>query len=261
MKKAVVRPPNLRRAYFESCYGQLHCRTGFPSSGGFDELTSLVALHDAPGASADLAPLLPLLGADRSVYLPDLPGSGHSDGPPAPVPVGDYAVAIGEMLRSLRLRQIDLFGIGAGAAIALELALWGGCPIRRVVLAELPLEAPAATPPGFRADGSHLVAAWCAGLAPDADPAELERYGRAFGERLAGGASSGWPQAALTHWSAAAALGRLTLPALVLAPPGATRPSRATGPTIRVEPLLDPVGFGPRDLDRTVRTLRAFLDR
>ena len=55
MKKTADRPPNLRRAYFESRFGQLHCRTAFPSTGGFDELTPLVGLHDAPGSGASLS--------------------------------------------------------------------------------------------------------------------------------------------------------------------------------------------------------------
>ena len=114
-KPAANRAPNLRRAYFETRFGQLHCRTAFPSTGGFDELTPLVVLHDVPGTSADLAALLPQLGNDRSVYLPDLPGCGQSDGPSAAVTVGEYGASVGEMLRGLRLREVDLLGVGVGA--------------------------------------------------------------------------------------------------------------------------------------------------
>ncbi|MBS0395110.1 MAG: hypothetical protein JSR54_10820, partial [Proteobacteria bacterium] len=92
-ERAVV---NLRRAYFECRYGQLHVRTAFPSTGGFDEATPLVCLHEGARSGASFAALLPALGVDRSIYACDLPGCGLSDPPLAAPAVGDYAAAIGD---------------------------------------------------------------------------------------------------------------------------------------------------------------------
>ncbi len=262
MKQIVDRPPNLRRAYFESRYGQLHCRTAFPSTGGFDELTPLVGLHDAPGSSAALAPLLPLLGRDRSVYLPDLPGCGGSDSPPAPVTIAEYAAAIGEMLRGLRLREIDVLGVGAGAAVAVELALWFGGGVRRLALARLP-----GVPPGVAkpivptADGSHLLAEWQVGLIAGADAQETARHSREIGERLAGGASAQWPAAALAHWPLAATVSRLALPMLVQAHEPAAPSLKPLLPAARFETYPNAGDYAPGSLERNERSLRDFLDR
>ena len=63
-----------RRAYFDFEFGQLHVRTAFPATGGFDEQVTLFCLH----ADAELEPrfrrFLPQIADVRSVYAPDLPG-------------------------------------------------------------------------------------------------------------------------------------------------------------------------------------------
>ena len=70
-----------RRGYFECRYGQLHVHHAMPRGGGFEEGTPLLCLHDLPGSGRVFTRLLPLAGEDRSVYAPDLPGFGESDGP------------------------------------------------------------------------------------------------------------------------------------------------------------------------------------
>ncbi len=261
MKKIADRPPNLRRAYFESRFGQLHCRTAFPSTGGFDELTPLVGLHDAPGSGANLAPLLAMLGKDRSVYLPDLPGCGQSDAPAGAASITDYAVSVGEMLQGLRLRQIDVLGVGAGAAIAVELALWFGPGLRRLVLAELPQGA--AEPddaPLLQADGGDLQAQWLALAGSSPDTAEMERLARLFGERVAGGSAARWPAIAASRWPLPDRIALLTMPVLVLERDRAGQSVRTMLPSARVEALPMPGDFSPREAARNVRALRDFLD-
>ena len=146
MKKSASRRPaiNQRRAYFECRYGQLHVRTAFPSTGGFDELTPLVCLHESPRSSAAFGAFLPAMATDRSVYACDTPGYGESDPPPTAPSVADYAAAIGDFLDGLRLRETDVVGTGTGAAIAVELALARPEVVRRLVLAAPPLDAGAA---------------------------------------------------------------------------------------------------------------------
>jgi len=50
-----------RRAYFDCHFGQLHVRTAFPTTGGFDEQVTLVCLHPIEGSSRTFARLLPSL--------------------------------------------------------------------------------------------------------------------------------------------------------------------------------------------------------
>src|SRR4051812_44051469 len=76
-------PPRLRRAYFECRHGQLHVHNAIPAGGGFDELTTLVCLHGDGATGRIFLELSKRLGRTRSIYSPDLPGKGESDGPQA----------------------------------------------------------------------------------------------------------------------------------------------------------------------------------
>jgi pimeloyl-ACP methyl ester carboxylesterase len=131
-----------RRAYFDCRFGQLHVRTAFPTTGGFDEGVTLVCLHSREGSSRSFARFLPEIATDRSVYAPDLPGFGESDAPPtlrhADIGHAEAARAVGELAMDLRLRQIDLLGVRFGAAVALDLASARPELVRRLVLVGAP---------------------------------------------------------------------------------------------------------------------------
>src|ERR1700761_4980199 len=126
--------PRVRRGYFECRYGQLHVHNAIPPGGGFDEGTSLLCLHAPPRSAGSVLPLLQLMGMDRSVYAPDLPGFGHSDPPPVRPAIADYAGAMGDFCTTMRFRQIDVVGYQTGALVAAELALALPTVVRRVVL-------------------------------------------------------------------------------------------------------------------------------
>jgi pimeloyl-ACP methyl ester carboxylesterase len=126
-----------RRAYFDCKFGQLHVRTAFPATGGFDEQVTLFCLHPMDASSRTFSRLLAELADVRSVYAPDLPGYGESDSSPARS-IADAAAAISDLANDLRLRQIDLLGIQYGAEVALELAAARPELVRRLVLAGAP---------------------------------------------------------------------------------------------------------------------------
>ena len=121
-----------RRAYFDVRYGQLHVRTAFPATGGFDEQAPLVCLHDAGGSSRDFGGFLAAVAARRSVYAPDLPGSGESDPPEGDAALG-AAAAVLDLAADLRLRRIDLLGVGAGAGVAIDVARSAPEQVGRIV--------------------------------------------------------------------------------------------------------------------------------
>jgi pimeloyl-ACP methyl ester carboxylesterase len=127
---------NLRRLYVDCRYGQLHVHSAFPSSGGFDEQTTLIALHDAGETGRSLREFAGELGRDRSVYVPDLPGTGESDPSGRAVVLDEQVAALGDFLEQMRFRQVDLFGHGAGAAAAVALALAHPKQVRKVVLTD-----------------------------------------------------------------------------------------------------------------------------
>jgi pimeloyl-ACP methyl ester carboxylesterase len=126
-----------RRAYFDCKFGQLHVRTAFPTTGGFDEQATLFCLHMIDASSRMFGRFLMELADVRSVYAPDLPGHGESDPSPAAT-MAEAAAAICDLAADLRLRQIDLLGIQFGAGVALEVAAARPELVRRLVLAGVP---------------------------------------------------------------------------------------------------------------------------
>lgn len=124
----------LRRTYFECRYGQLHVLQAIPPGGGFDEATALLCIPGSRGVGRFFQNLLAPLGANRSIYAPDLPGYGESDS--AGTAAGDEqcALAFVDLLDSLRQRRVDVLAHaeGLGAAMALE-KMRPGSLLRRCV--------------------------------------------------------------------------------------------------------------------------------
>jgi len=111
----------VRRAYFDCRYGQLHVHQAIPPGGGFDEAAPLLCIPGRLGSGRFFQSLLGPVGADRSIYAPDLPGCGESDGPAGAAGADQYALACIDLLDSLRQRQVDILahaeGIDTAAAI------------------------------------------------------------------------------------------------------------------------------------------------
>jgi pimeloyl-ACP methyl ester carboxylesterase len=126
-----------RRAYFDCKFGQLHVRTAFPGTGGFDEQVTLFCLHPMDESSRVFSRFVADLADVRSVYAPDLPGYGESDSSPTRS-IAEAAVAISDLAQDLRLRQIDLLGVQYGAEVAIALAASRPELVRRVVLVGVP---------------------------------------------------------------------------------------------------------------------------
>ncbi len=140
-KQPKLAPPKIavrtRRAYFDCKFGQLHVRTAFPTTGGFDEGVTLFCLHPNEATSRTFDRFLPVIAEDRSVYAPDLPGCGESDPAPA-MTYADAAGAVSDLAADLRLRQIDVLGFRFGAGVTLELAATRPELVRRLVLVGVP---------------------------------------------------------------------------------------------------------------------------
>lgn len=126
-------PPRLRRAYYDCRYGQLHLHNAIPSGGGFDELTSVVCVHGSNETARVFVPLLGVLGLERSVYAPDLPGYGESDPAAGQSSIDAGVNALADFLDSMRIRSVDLLARGDGAEIAQRLAKLRGAGVRKVV--------------------------------------------------------------------------------------------------------------------------------
>lgn len=129
----------LRRAYFDCRYGQLHVHQAIPPGGGFDEAAPLLCVPGVQGTGRFFQPLLGPLGTDRSIYAPDLPGCGESDSAGANAGAEQYALALIDLLDSLRQRQVDVLAHAEGVdtAIAME-KMRPQALVRRMVFSAAP---------------------------------------------------------------------------------------------------------------------------
>lgn len=107
------------RGFADLPHGQLWVRAHTAGEG-----QPCLLLHDAPGAGRGLIDLYHALRAYGPVLLPDLPGCGESDptlpGGGAPT-LASFADAMAAMLRARADRPVHVYGVGFGAAVALEL--------------------------------------------------------------------------------------------------------------------------------------------
>lgn len=263
---------NLRRLYVDCRYGQLHVRSAFPSSGGFDELTPLVCLHHGPLSSRVFTGLLALMATDRSVYAPDLPGCGESDPPATQPAIADYAGAMLDFLDQMRLREVDLLGYHGGAAIAAEMALARPAQVRRVVMVGVPVLESAERdafnggpwPVAPREDGGHLIEEWQRSLRRRDPGTPLAQLAASFADQLRNGPRAWWGASATASYPATGRLPQLTQPVLVLRPRDelwvATQRARELIQGARFRDLADHGGGLFESAPEAVaRELRAFL--
>jgi pimeloyl-ACP methyl ester carboxylesterase len=128
----------------------------------------VVLLHGGGESGRALAALARRLIGRRRILLPDLPGHGDSFAA-AGTTIAELARAVGDALAALGVARCDLFGRGAGAAVALELAQQQPRLATRLVLHDVPAFDAALTAALLQHDappldpdfhGGHLSRAW-----------------------------------------------------------------------------------------------------
>jgi pimeloyl-ACP methyl ester carboxylesterase len=216
---------HVRRSYAECRYGQIHLLTAYPSGGGFDERTPLLALHHAGGSGRLFAPILRDLGLDRSLYAPDLPGHGSSDASQGKYTIAELAGAIGDFLDGLRLRTVDVFGYQLGAQLAAELAIARPQQVRRVLLWGMPMLSPqdrstllAQTGLGSRDDGADVAIEWQRALDQRGPGTPISALADEFADRLRAGSHAAKALAAAADYPAAERLPLVKQPTLLMRP-------------------------------------------
>ena len=155
--------PGTRYGYVERASGQVRVRR-YGHGGG----RPLLLLHETPGGASTLDALAAALARDRTVYVPDLPGTGESD-PLATPDVDGYTDALRDVVDTLGLAQFDLVAEFTATPLAVEFARQLPDRVHRVVLDGVFLltsaerrelwrrYCPKVAP---RADGAHVVALW-----------------------------------------------------------------------------------------------------
>lgn len=159
----------ISRAYAADGSRQLLVRRQVDAAAG-TAVRPLVLIPDAPDSGSGLLPLLKELARTRAVHAIDTAGNGGSDPLAKKAPeVADYVASYARAIRSLGLREFDLYGRGAGAVIALELALVSPRAVGKLVLDAYPLHDADARKRLLahprvslepETDGTHLQRAW-----------------------------------------------------------------------------------------------------
>jgi pimeloyl-ACP methyl ester carboxylesterase len=137
-------PPPLRgeikKAYVDSTWGQMHYRYVRPEHGG--RRTPVVFFHPNPFSGLYFNYTLEELGRDRVAIAFDTPGYGESARPPEPQTMEalaqSFALALEKMGYGRGRGQVDVSGFHTGAYVASELAASRPDLVRRVVLSGVP---------------------------------------------------------------------------------------------------------------------------
>lgn len=133
----------IRRRYVDGPYGQLHMREAGEQTG---KHRPVLLLHQNPSTSFEYEPLIEALATDRRVVAFDTPGYGNSDGPPEPLSMEGYAIAMAESLEAAGLgtdNPFDVYGFHTGALLTIEMALARPEAVRQIGLTGLPMRSPA----------------------------------------------------------------------------------------------------------------------
>ena len=221
---------NIRRAYVDSIWGQLHYR----ELGGGPR-PPLVCFHATAYSGQTFEPFMPYLADARRVIAIDTPGYGHSDGPPELPSFESYAATLAEALPVLvGAGPVDLFGFHTGAMLAVEMALQSPAQVRRLVLVGVPYfegedratwrarlvqetQLSESFEP-FRARWDYFITQRTPGL-------PLARAYACFVDELQAYPREWWAHAALFDYPAVERLARVQQPVLVVNPSSALAPA------------------------------------
>jgi pimeloyl-ACP methyl ester carboxylesterase len=85
---------------------------------------AVLLLHQSPQNSRTLVPWIERLSERYAVFAPDTPGFGASDPLPLAQPtIPDFAAALAQLIATLGLDRVIVYGVHTGAVTALRLAL------------------------------------------------------------------------------------------------------------------------------------------
>lgn len=111
---------------------RMHAR----ASRGSPASKALVFVHGVGVSGRYMVPTARKLEAQLAVYLPDLPGFGHSEKPPRALGLGELGHVLGRWLETAGVRTpASLLGNSFGCQIAVELALRRPDLVDRMILA------------------------------------------------------------------------------------------------------------------------------
>lgn len=162
-----ARPTRVRRGYMDLPFGQLHYLKGAPDQ--TPRGRPVLCLHASPRSGRDFGLIPEVLGRDRIVLAPDMPGLGGSSLPATPMTIEEWATTMLAFLDRMEIDQVDVFGYHTGSVTAVALALAAPERVGRIAAISLPLLGQNVRDAHFnkiapdlavKADGSHLTSVW-----------------------------------------------------------------------------------------------------
>lgn len=185
----------IKRVFVDCEYGQVHARVRTPDN---PKRPPLVCLHMFPQSGRMFENFMRLVN-DRVVVAPDFPGHGESDPSPTPIDASEYARVIWTAVRDLGVvgdhPAVDVFGVHAGAKLAVEVAKQQRSQVRRMVLAsaaaftdaELDAFKSAFKPRPLDEEGSRFKYLWAMQVNNRGADMTLEMCAAGLAEMLRGG--------------------------------------------------------------------------
>lgn len=242
---------------------------------------ALLLLHGLGGSHADWDAFIGHFAAQYRVIAPDLRGSGESRGrsrPRGPFTIAELAGDVAALLDHLGAMPAHVVGWSLGGMIAFQLAVDRPAAVRSLAIVNSGPDWTPKSAPGRLAGPVTGLVALALGptvmgrgiarrLFPRPDQAALRAR---YLERMARNERHAYAALldAIVRWSVAPALGRLAMPALIVASdgdylstPAEKRAWAAMMPRARVEVLADSRHALPfEDPDRLRAVLGSFLD-
>jgi len=215
---------HVTKHYVYGRFGQIHYRQASPEAPTHH--APLILFHMSPYSGVIYENLLAEMGRDRLVIAVDTPGFGNSDAPPSPPSIQDYAAAMGDLLDSLKLRNVDVMGYHTGSKIGLELSLQRPGQIRKIIMisaaiwtdAELTEHRAQFSKTEVTEDGAHLVKWWKAVQRWSMKGRSLAQMAEGFYARVMRPDISWWGHSAAFNYSTADALKKIDQDILILNP-------------------------------------------
>jgi pimeloyl-ACP methyl ester carboxylesterase len=271
------KPNNVKRAYVDGRYGQMHYRIAVPPQADTTEHPPIIFFHQSPSSGRPFEGLVSEMGRDRIAIAVDTPGFGDSDAPPSPPIIADYAAAMASFLDALNIGEVDVFGDHTGAKVAVELSLQQPDRVRRLVFNACPVYSPekmaemmehleAERPKDVvPEDGSHILHRWGGMKGWYKPDAPMELYNRDFCESLRGLDLAWYGHNAAFAVKHSDNLPHVSQPILILCPDdGLWDATIAAGPYLKNGRILELPQFGMGAISQhsteIARILREFLD-
>jgi len=201
---------NVKRQFIDGSYGQIHLRIAQPE---YSSQRPLVCLHMFPGSGRSFANFLQQASKDRIVVAPDFPGYGESDPPPTSKTVPDYAHSVWEVIDALSLDQkdgqVDIFGIHAGAKLAVEVVNQRPNKVNKIILSsaavfypeELEKMKQSFSPIPLDNNGTRFEQLWKLVVGYYSAYMPLETMAECFAELLRGGEGYEWGHSAVFEYN------------------------------------------------------------